>query len=291
MGEKQKIQGVDNKELLLFGVIIGILVILLIFEMFFFDGRESYKEDSQAMQEKIEEMQNTTVASEQRTVYHALNDIVEMMNNKNNQGLYDMLKDDYKNYYFSDYETFEQFITAYASQKYYPKYTSYYRDGNLYYIMVEFLKAEYTRDDLLAARSIKVDTIVLEEMKDGNFKFAMNGFIENVEHTSSKTIDGVTFSLKNTLKNTETAKTTLLISNDSNKILSISTTDIQPEISGGNSAKISVTSSITLEPGEFGLLSLEYYLQYNSDKELRGIRVDKARFDDGTLIENVYLSK
>jgi hypothetical protein len=93
------------------------------------------------------------------------------------------------------------------------------------------------------------------------------------------------------LINTETAKTTVLISNDSNKAISISTTDIQPEISGGNSAKISVTSSITLEPGEFGLLSLEYYLQYNSNKELRGISIDKAKFDDGTLIENVYLSK
>lgn len=291
MNEKQKIEGIDNKELYVFIAVIGVVVVLLIFEMFFFKGRSDVEEQNAKVQEKIEEMQSTTVAAEQKTVYHALNDILTMMNEKDYQGLYDRLKDDYKNYYFYEYDTFVEFMTKYAAEKYYPKYGSYYRDGDLYYIMVDFLRAKYTREDLLSQKAVKVDTIVLEELKDGDFKFAMNGFVENISHNSSKTVDGVTFYLQNSLRNTETMKTTVMVVNESDKSVSISTNNIQPEIMGGNSAVVSVTSSIHLEPQEFGTLTIEYYLQYNSDKTLNGVTITGVKFADGTAIEDVYLKK
>lgn len=291
MKEKQKIEGVDNKELIMFFAILAIIIILIIFEMFFFKGRTRVTEESAKLQEQLEEMQNVTVEKEQKTVYKALNGIIEKMNNKEYKALYSMLKDDYKNYYFREYEQFEQFIKNYARQEYYAKYNAYYRDGNLYYIMVDFLQAKYTRDDLLRNKLNKVDTIVLEETADGDFKFAMNGFVENISHNKSKTVDGVTFTLQNSVRNTETMKTSVVISNNSDEAMHVSTSNLQPEISGSTTAKVSVTSSVNLEPGEVGILDIEYYFQYNSGREFKGITITGAKFDDGTVIDDVYIAK
>lgn len=291
MNEKQKIEGVDNKELYGFIAIIAVLAILLMFEFFFFKGSPKVANEQAQMQEELQAMSEVTVATEQKTVYKELNNVVEMMNNKDYKGLYSMLKDDYKNYCFSEYADFEAFIQKYARERYYPKYNSYYRDGNRYYITVDFLKEKYTREDLLKPMAFKVDTLVLEELDDGSFKFALNGFVENIYHNSSQTINGVTFTLLNSIRNTETTETTVVIENNSSKTLVISTANLQPDIVGGISAKISATSVITVEPGNVGVLSIEYYMQYNSNKELAGLTVAGAKFEDGTVIKDVYLSK
>ncbi|MBE5812250.1 MAG: hypothetical protein E7314_01165 [Clostridiales bacterium] len=289
MNEKQKIEGVDNKELKAFVAIIAVLIILLLFEMFFYKGRPEVAEEAAKTEEMLQEMQNTTVEAEEKTVYKALNNIVDMMNRKEYQSLYEMLKDDYKNYYFRDFESFKKFVEIYAGQEYSPKYGSYYRDENMYYIMVEFLKSKYTREDLLNEMPVKVDTIVLEEQEDKSFKFAMNGFVENIIHNSSKTVDGITFTLQNSVRNTETMKTSVIVTNNSEKSLSLSTSNVNPDILGSTTAKLSVTSSIHLEPGESEIISIEYYFQYNSNKELKGIRITGLSFADGTKIEDVYL--
>lgn len=291
MDEKQKIEGVDNKELILFGVIIAILAILLIFEFFFFKGRPEVAEESAKVQEQLEEMQATTVEVEQKTVYKALNNIVAMMNSKDYKGLYAMLKDDYKSYYFREYEDFEDFIKVYAGQEYYAKYNSYYRDDKYYYIIVDFLQPKYTRDDLLKQRATKVDTIVLEEVAKNEFKFATNGFIENIIHDSSKTVDGVTFSLISSLRNTETIKTLVSIENNSEKSILVSTSNIQPDVSGGMSAKISTTGLETISPGESVIMSIEYYFQYNSGKEFNGVRITGVTGPNGNVLKDIYLAK
>ena len=291
MKEKQKIEGVDNKELMIFFSIIAVIIVLIVFEMFFFKGRPEVEEETAQMQEQLKEMQSTTVAKEQKTVYKALNGIIEKINNKDYKALYSMLKDDYKNYYFREYEQFEQFIKSYARQEYYAKYNAYYRDGNLYYIMIEFLQAKYTREDLLKNRINKVDTIVLEETTDGDFKFAMNGFVENISHNKSKTVDGITFTLQSSVRNTETMKTSVVISNNSDKVVHVNTSNLQPEISGSITTKVSVTTSVNLEPGQVGILDIEYYFQYNSGREFNGITITGAKFDDGTVIDDVYIAK
>jgi len=291
MSEKQKIEGVNNKELKAFFAIICVLIILIIFEIFFFEGRTEVAEEMMAVEQELQQKASVTVAAEQKTVYKALNNVISMMNNKEYEKLYDILKDDYKDYYFREYKNFENFIQSYARLEYYPKYNSYYRDGDLYYIIVEFLQPKYTREMLLSRRVNKVDTIVLQELNDGNFKVALNGFVENILHNKSKTVEGVTFTLQNSVRNTETMETTVLISNNSSKSISVSTSNIQPEILGGNSAKLSVTSSVNLEPGNVGLLTIEYYFQYDSGKEFRGVTISDVKFDDGTPIGNIYLSK
>ena len=203
----------------------------------------------------------------------------------------DMLKEDYKNYYFREYEDFENFIKVYAGREYFPRYDSYYRDGDLYYIMVDFLRSKYTREDLLSPEVSKVDTIVLEEGKDGNFKIALNGFVESISHNNSKTVEDVTFTLQNSVRNTETMETNIVVTNNSDSVVNVSTSNIQPIIMGGNSAKTSVTSSIHLNPGETGMLQIEFYMQYNSGKEFNGITITGASFSDGTILEDINLPK
>lgn len=287
--DKSKIEGVDNKELTAFVLIIGVIVILIMFEIFFFQGRPEVAEESIIINEKLQEMESVTVESEQKAVYHVLNDIISKMNNKQYEDLYSMLKDDYRDYYFADYESFENFINRYAAYEYYPQYSSYYRNGDLYYIMVDFLQNKYTRQDLLTLKVTKVDTLVLEDVGDGNFKFAMNGFVENIQHNKSKTVDGVTFTLHESVRNIETMETTVIVKNDSEKSFSMSTLNIQPNIFGGNTSKLSVTNVLNLDPGEVGTLSIEYYLQYNSGKEFNGVTITGASFADGTVIEDITL--
>lgn len=288
--KKFKIEGVDRKEITAFLIMIGVIIILLIFELFLFEGRPEAIEDSIKVQNKLQEMAEVTVEVEEKTVYHELNDIISMMNNKDYKGMYAKLKDDYKEYYFNDFEAFKGFVDKYAAKKYYPKYTSYYRDGDLYYIMVDFLQEEYTREDLLSERTVKVDTIVLEEVEKNTFKFAMNGFVENIIHNTTKTVEGVTFTLQNSVRNVETMKTNIMIKNGSDRSVSINSSDIYPDISGSITSKVSANSSLYLDPGEVGVLSIEYYFQYNSNREFKGVIINEILFTGGKGIENIKLS-
>jgi len=122
-------------------------------------------------------------------------------------------------------------------------------------------------------------------------KFALNGFIQNIPYNKSKTVDEVTFTLQNSIRNIETMQTTVIISNASDKVVNVSTSNIQPNILGGNVAKLSTTSSVNLNPGEIGSLTVEYYFQYNSNKEFSGVTISGAKFGDGTIIKDVYISK
>ena len=95
---KDKWNSLNNKQKILIGVLGGILllliivlIILLIFEMFFFKGRPEVAEEANMAEEQLKAMQDYTVPVEQRTVYHALNDIVAMMNNKEYKALYDII--------------------------------------------------------------------------------------------------------------------------------------------------------------------------------------------------------
>lgn len=291
MSEKQKIEGVDNKELKAFFAIIVAIVLLLIFEIFFFKGRPEIAEENAKYEEELLEKQNFTVAAEQKNVYKVVNQIVEKLNTKDYEWIYDNLKDDYKNYYFRNYDDFKGFIDLYASTEYYPKYGSYYRDGDLYYIMVDFLLKEYTREDLLSPETTKVDTIVLEEQADGNFKFAMNGFVEYIYHNSSKTVEGVTFTLLDSIRNTETMETTVVVTNNSDSSLMISTSNLQPNIMGGNSAKLSTTDLVIIQPGETETLAIEYYMQYNSGKTFNGLTITGVGFSNGIGIEDILLPR
>lgn len=291
MNKKQIFEGIDNKEIIAFAAILIVIIILLLFEFLVFRGRPEVVEERAQYEEKLQSMTEVTVEVEQKTVYKALNDIIQMMNKKDYEGLYNALKDDYRNYYFSDYNSFKEFIDKYARYEYYSKYSSYYRDGNLYYIMVDFMQSKYTREDLLNPMAQKVDTIVLEEQNNGDFKFAMNGFAENIAHNNSKTVDGVTFSLVNSIRNTETMKTNVLVRNDSNKKVIVNTTNLQPDVIGGVVAKVSTSDSITVEPGGIGMLSVEYYFKFDSGMKFNGITVRGAKFADGTIIEDVYISK
>ena len=292
MKEKNKIEGVENKEILIFALIIGGLLVLLMFEFFFFKGRTEVVEQIEKSGQQFQEMAEDTTPEEKKSVYSVVNDIVEMMNNKEYESLYAMLKDDYKQYYFREYSEFEDFIKVYAGENYYPKYSSYYKSGDLYYVIIDFLKEKYTREDLLGVKVSKVDTFVLEETKDGEFKFAMNGFVDNIQHNKSVTKDNVTFTLLNSVRNTETMKSTVIVSNQSEKDISVSTNNIYPNLSSSSSmGKLSPTNSVTLKPGEIGSLAIEYYFQYNSGKTFNGVMITGVEFDDGTKIKDFYINK
>lgn len=291
MSRKQKIQGVENKELILFIAIIVIVIVLLIFEGSMFKGRTDITEKLIETEKQLQEMADVNVDSEQKTIYKVVNDIVELMNNKDYDKLYEMLTEDYKNYYFRDYNSFKTFMDVYAKESYYPKYSSYYRDGDLYYVMINFLKSKYTREDLLSPSVNKVDTIVLKELKNGEFSFALNGFVENIVHNNSKTVNGITFTLQNSVRNTETMKTTVVISNKSDKDVSVSTTNIEPNISGSNTSKVSATTSVNLSPNEIGALTIEYYFQYNSGREFKGVSISGVKFEDGAVLDSINIYK
>lgn len=291
MKEKQKLEGVENKELLIFALIIGGLLVLLMFEFFFFNGRPEVAEENKKIEQQLQEMTKDTTPEEKKSVYNAVNDIVDMMNNKEYKALYTMLKDDYKQYYFREYSEFEDFIKVYAGENYYPKYSSYYKSGDLYYVIVDFLKEKYTREDLLGVKVAKVDTLVLEETKNGEFKFALNGFVDNIEHNKSITVDDVTFTLLNSVRNTETMKSTVVVSNQSEKNITVSTNNIYPNLSPSSIGKLSATNSVSLKPGEIGSLTIEYYFQYNSGKQFNGVMITGVKFDDGTKIKDFNINK
>ena len=120
----------------------------------------------------------TTSASDLRNI---LNEIFELMNNKDIDTLYTLLTDDMKELMFSSQDSFKDYMRTYFDKPYYPKlkkYTKLNKEKNeVYLIDVNFLLKSTTEFDIENDNVEKTDIFVIYLDDDKNYKFSFMSFI------------------------------------------------------------------------------------------------------------------
>ncbi|MBP3284022.1 MAG: hypothetical protein J6M02_00800 [Clostridia bacterium] len=176
----------EDKKLLLLIIIIG----LVIFTIVFMDLLESLEALSKqnlqdaplsALEEAVKSINLAPKNESDAFLRQSISKIFELMNNKDFDGLYQLLSPDFKEEIFhSSFEDFEKYMAQYASEEYSPKYTKYEKYGDTYIVNVSFL--QYSEDVTQANGSaVKYDYFCIRKMDDGDFTFSLAGFIGNKE--------------------------------------------------------------------------------------------------------------
>lgn len=277
-------KNIKNK-LIIAGIVCVILV--LAFELFVYNKRNDVDEEDIKLQQQINELKSTNVYSEKEEIYTIVNEIVDLMNKKEYEKLYSMLKDDYKQYYFDEYEKFETYIQKYAAIEYVPKYTSYYREGNKYIVVTEFLQREYTRDNLVNGVMNKYDIITIEKGKNGAYKFALSNFIESTQNNKTKGNDKLEVAIMRTTRYAEKTEVKLLITNKSDKNIYIDNKNINLNVAGGNVSVLSSLSKTAIKPAASLVVNVEFYMKYDSYKEFNGCTISGIENEDGKVYEDI----
>jgi hypothetical protein len=120
----------------------------------------------------------TTSASDLRNI---LNEIFELINNKDFNKLYSLLTDDIKELMFPTQDSFESYMKTSFDKSYSPsikKYTKLNREKNEVFIIdVDFLLKSTKEFNIENDNVEKTDTFVIYLGDDGNYKFSFMSFI------------------------------------------------------------------------------------------------------------------
>ena len=280
----------ENKNYLKY-LVIGsfVLLVLLVFEFFIFKPEVKDKDAEKLVEKQYIEHVNTTVASDTEEIYIFLNGIVDLMNQKDYKTLYSLLREDYKKLRFSNYDDFTRYMDNYLLEQYVPKYGSYTRNNGIYSIIVEFLKREYTRDDLLSGVGVKTDTISLVKDDETAFKFALGGFIESKEPNTSVKVNDVEFTLSRVTRYAEESEAKVIITNNSKNTLYVESKNFIVDLEGGNTSVTSVLPLTSIKEGESKLVNIKYFLKKDSLKTLRSIKFVGLRDSTGKVFDEVTL--
>jgi len=269
----------------------GIAVVaLIIFEIFVYNNREVVDEKTEEAKKQVEIMKSTTVYNEQEAIYNYINEVVELMNKKDFKTLYGMLKEDYKSYLFSDYAQFESYMEKYAYAQFTPKYSSYYRDGNKYIVIIDYLQKEYNRNDLVNGVGNKYDIVTIEKDKKGEFRFALGNFIESEQNNKSAKKDDLEFTILRTTRYAETTEVKILVTNKSNENIYFENNNIRVNSTGGKAAVLSSLPLTVIKPDATLVVNLEVSTKYNSHKNFTGCIFTGVKSESGKIYEDITVN-
>lgn len=128
---------------------------------------------------EVEEIKQKNIIAPRNRFYSYIDTIFELMNSKDYETMYSLLKEDYKAAEFSNLSNFINFMEKYtADAPFQARYTSYFKEGPEFVAVVEILKDNYTRDDLITPPAMLLDIFSVRESETG-FTFSLNGFINS----------------------------------------------------------------------------------------------------------------
>jgi len=147
-----------------------------------------------------------------------LNEIFELINNKDYDKLYNLLADDFKKQVFPTIESFKEHIeTNWGNKKYSPSFSSYEKFSNVYVLRVAFLPENINNSDITSKTvSSTSDTFSIHINEDGSYKFSFLGYIGSISPNTKKENDEISILLNKVhLYNSKTIFN-LKISNNTN---------------------------------------------------------------------------
>jgi len=159
---------------------------------------------SNTPESKVEENKYNLVSEERRILYYT-DEIMDMINKKEFDKLYNILDEDYRKNYVGSVEVLERDMARFADGEYILSYNEYAKEDNLFLIEAKFEKINMTREEMINGISYPVDTLCIREIEKGKYTVAFRGFIEKREINKSYTNGLIKINLKNmTLKSDST---------------------------------------------------------------------------------------
>lgn len=173
----------------IFGGLVFLLVISIIIDVFFLHRSVFNKEKEKNVDmskyinrpESNFEENKYEMVSEQRRILYYTDEIMEMINNKEFDKLYNILDEEYRSIYAKSIDDLETKMSRFADTEYNLAYDEYYKEGNMFLIDARFEKADLTREEIINGTSYPIDTICIKESKKGKYTVAFNSFIDKKE--------------------------------------------------------------------------------------------------------------
>lgn len=216
--------------------------------------------------EKVDSNKVFTMTKEQR-IYKYITEIFNILNDKDYEKAYSLLKDDYKEAEFNEYASFEAYISAYMKDQYNPKYKKFFYSDGLFVVYIELLKSNYTKDDLLNGVSSAFDTITIEEISENNYKFALGKFIFAKNLVPKSISSGNLIATPQKLIRT-TDKSTLYFSITNNYSETVTFNMLNTYIETNLTyPAMSGFKTFSIEPGKTENFNITYYFDYESLKK------------------------
>lgn len=168
--------------LLVFAIIFFVIVLdfALNTKLFFHSiSNIDISEWENSVQEILEGPKNTQPAM----IRKALHNFFSLMNDKNYEELYGLLSKDFKkNKFKDDFEVFTKFMESYGDESYSPYFNKYYRFGNSYMVLVNFVPSSNTDEDVIKSKKAKkTDTFIINFTDEYTYTFSFLRYVGEKE--------------------------------------------------------------------------------------------------------------
>ena len=109
----------------------------------------------------------------------ALNEIFELMNEKEYDKLHELLSDDFKKMYYPNVSDLKKQIDeTFNNENFYPSFLNYEKFGNTYVVKVSYIPKNVTNADIASQEISTIsDTFSINIMDDGSYTFSFEGYI------------------------------------------------------------------------------------------------------------------
>lgn len=177
----------ENKRLLIFLIIVFVMIFAVVIIDFYLNAQmafESAKNTKISNWElSLEEILAKPENPRPSMIRKSLNEIFELINNKDYEKLFTLASSDFKKSMFNDdLDTFSEFMNSYITKKYSPYFTEYERFGNTYMILVSFVPYSNTDEDIINTKKPEnSDTFFLHYLDDDSYTFSFLGYVGEKE--------------------------------------------------------------------------------------------------------------
>lgn len=173
----------ENKKLLMILIIIFVMIFAVIIIDFYLNAQMAFEaaknigapELDLSFEKLLAEPKNTQPSRIRRS----LNEIFDLINNKDYNELFKLVSSDFKKSTFNDdLDTFTEFMSGYVNKKYSPYFTEYERFGNTYMVLVSFVPYSNTDEDIINTKKPEIsDTFFLHFLDDDSYTFSFLGYV------------------------------------------------------------------------------------------------------------------
>lgn len=276
------------------GIVCGIAVLVIIsliidinfiHKSVFYKGEPDLTQYTNTKESTFEENKYNIVSEERRLLYYT-DEIMDMINNKDFEKLYNILDENYRNLYVRSVEELKEDMDKFSDEEYTIAYDEYYKKGDMFLVDVRFEKASMTREDIINGVKQHIDTLCIREIEKGKYTVAFNGFIRKTVLDKKASNDLVNIELKEITVRADSTEILIQIENLTNETVNLydDRLDIYLLHNNANYKYVNPNSiSKQLAPNSENVYRITFRNFYSKDSAPETLRFDRIYGADGKV--------
>ena len=212
--------------LLVVGGVAALVIISMIIDINLLHRNVFYKEDvdltqySNTAESKVQENKYELVSEGRRILFYT-DEIMDMINNKEFDKLYNILDEKYRSLYVKSVKDLEEDMERFADGQYNLGYDEYYKEGNMFLIDARFEKINKTQEEIINSKATPIDTLCIREIEKGKYTVAFRGFIDKKEVNKETSNDLAKIKIKEMTVRSEEIELNIEVENLTNEKLNL----------------------------------------------------------------------